>query len=611
MTGDPNDILIRKLKGFGVLRHRLAMVAAASTWLALAIVTISLYVAADWLLEPRTIPLLVLLGIAGVVVLALLAALVGRQLLRRRSIEGEALVAESLVGSLRNRLITALQMSVGSGEAERAGMNISSSLVAAVAEQSVKDLDEHRPDALLDRSTPWRRTASAAALVLLAAAFCAWRWEVIAERADRVRHAYVALIDIIWPVTAHVSPGDETVLRGSRVELGLRIEGRPFAQAVLHRSLATADGTRVLAGEPLNLEAGAAAFTTGVLEETFDYWFAYGERTTDPHRIRVVDRPALELLRVDLDYPAYTKRLPRTFMGRVPTIRGLEGTRVTLSLTYNKEIANAEAVWDGGAKEYWDVTGRYVGTEFIVTATDAVEVRVQCVDGYSPEASLRFTVMAEQDERPAVLAHVKSPRSGNIMLTAEQLPLFSVGFTATDDFGVASVALKYEKTGTDVDLATDEAKGHIPMLFRPAREKAVAAFQKCFADLAVQPGDKITFYLEATDNRDVGGETPNIGRTPRKYSVVIYQPRMTAFLDEKLRDWSEGLRLWGDIERAGEGRQLGMPPVKRRLSQSPDIAKQDLDTSVAAERVPGANRQAEAQFRELLARPIRENGGEE
>ena len=135
MTGDPNDILIRKLKGFGALRHRLAMMAAVSTWLALAIAIVSAYVAADWLLEPRTVPLLVLLGVAGLTVLALLAALVGRQLLQRRNLEGEALAAENLVGSLRNRLITALQLSVDSGETERAQMNISPSLVAAVAAQ--------------------------------------------------------------------------------------------------------------------------------------------------------------------------------------------------------------------------------------------------------------------------------------------------------------------------------------------------------------------------------------------------------------------------------------------------------------------------------------------
>jgi len=77
VTGDPNDILIRKLRVCGALRRRLALTVAVSTWLALALLTVSAYVAVDWLLEPRTIPLLVLLGIAGLIVLTLLAALVG------------------------------------------------------------------------------------------------------------------------------------------------------------------------------------------------------------------------------------------------------------------------------------------------------------------------------------------------------------------------------------------------------------------------------------------------------------------------------------------------------------------------------------------------------
>lgn len=618
MLPKPHDILVTRLKGFGHARKRLRLAAAACTWLCIALAVSAAYVIIDWLLEPGVIPLLVLLGIATLAILVLLLALVLPAVFRRVRLEREAVAAESLVGSLRNRLVTTLQMAgeVGLRALPAIKINVSPALIAAVADQAVRDLDEHRPESLIDRKPARQRAVAAGVLLVLAIGFSVWQADVLRARYRRVQQAYVAVIDMIWPVVAHVSPENKTVLREETVELGVRIEGRPFENVRLQRRQIAEEGVEALPPKSLPLKDGVAGFRSGRLQETFDYWFEYGERQTKKYRIRVVDRPALERVRVDLDYPAYTKRLPRTFMGRVPIVRALKGTRVTLSLTYNKDIADAAAVWESGPTEPWDTTGRYVGTEFLVTNSDSVQMAATCVDEYLAEEKFELRVIAEQDERPTIVAHVKSPRQGSIMLTVEQLPLFSVGFTATDDFGVSSVALVYEKTGTDRDLATEKIKDSIPKIIQPARDRVVGAFPKCFQGLSVQSGDKITFHLEATDNRevatndsDVEKESHNTGRTPRKYSIVIYQPRMTSFLDERLQEWAEGLRLWGGVERAGKGRTITMPTAARRVSESPKLSKEDVKTSVTAERIPGASRKAEAQFRELMARWRR--GGEE
>jgi len=604
MTDEPRKALTHELTAFGRVRRRLRRASRACAWLSLALVISTAYVLMDALFGPGTIPLLVLFSLSVLTILVLLVAMVAGPLLSRVRTEREALAAESLVGTLRNRLITALQMAAGAEEDGAAGVeiNVSPSLIAAVEEQAAEDLLLHKPERLIDRTDVSRRTVTAGLLLLLVLMFGIVREDVIAERCRRIQQAYLALIDMIWPVVVEVSPKDDTVLRGSRVTLTFTVKGRPFARAMLHRLVVGEEESTDLPAEQLALAAGEASFETGELQETFDYWFEYGERRTEKYRIRVVDPPAIERVRVDLDYPPYTKRLPRTFMGRVPIIRTLEGTRVTVSVTYNKDIANAVAVWDSGTEEYWDLAGRYVGTEFIVTNTDAVRMSAECVDGHPTSQPLQFSVIAEKDERPVVAAHVKTSREGSLMLTAEQLPLFSVGFTATDDFGISAVELKYEKGGTDVDLASEKVEGSIPMIFQPTRDRVVSAFQKCFASLSVQPGDKITFYLEAKDNKDVEGGQPNIGRTARKYSIVIYQPRLTAFLDERMDAWGQGLRLWGGVERAGKISSITMPPLARRTSKSPKTEKQDLRSSISAERVPGANRKAEAQFRELMAR---------
>ena len=613
MTTQLYDSLRHEISRFGRGRRRLRLIAASSLWITLGLIISGAYVLIDLAFEPGTIPLLVCCGLSALAILILLGAYVLPPLLSRINIEREAVEAELLVGSLRNRLVSALQLA-GRSDSEATSalkQNVSPSLIAAVQEQAAEDMREHEPVKLIDRSLATRRAATAILLVLLTTGLGIWRFDVIVERYQRIRQALVSLSDMLWPVVAQVSPGNKTVLRGSQIVLALDLKGRSFESATLQRSTVKKKESVPLPAKVLLLEAGNTKLETEELDETFDYWFEYGKRKTETYRLRVVDRPAIERVRVDLDYPPYTRRLPRTFMGRVPIIRALEGTRVTLSVTYNKDIANAEANWDNGAKEYWDVAGRYVGTEFIVGNTDAVVMQAECVDGYKVTQPLRFSVIAEKDERPEVAAHVKTSREGSIMLSAEQLPIFSVGFTATDDFGVSAVELFYEKDSTDIDLETVEVKDSIPMLFQPARDRVVEVFKKCFANLNVQPGDKITFYLQAKDNRESEDGQPNIGRSPRKYTIIIYQPSLTGFLDSKVDGWQKRMRLWGAVERAGRRRLIGLPPTTRRVSKSPKSEKREVSSFVARERIPGANQKAEAQFRKLMSKWQNESEKEE
>jgi hypothetical protein len=79
-----------------------------------------------------------------------------------------------------------------------------------------------------------------------------------------------------------------------------------------------------------------------------------------------------------------------------------------------------------------------------------------------------------------------------------------------------------------------------------------------------------------------------------------------------MQGWAKGLRLWGDgVERAGRTELLGMPPATRHVSKSPKLEKRELSSFVSNERIPGANRKAEAQFRELMSKWQRDSEKEE
>jgi hypothetical protein len=78
--------------------------------------------------------------------------------------------------------------------------------------------------------------------------------------------------------------------------------------------------------------------------------------------------------------------------------------------------------------------------------------------------------------------------------------MFGFGAVAQDDFGITRLVLRWQKSTIDNATAVLE-RGEVERLISPVQPKVVVSFEKVFAAMNLQPGDKISFTVEAYDNR--------------------------------------------------------------------------------------------------------------
>jgi hypothetical protein len=125
-------------------------------------------------------------------------------------------------------------------------------------------------------------------------------------------------------------------------------------------------------------------------------------------------------------------------------------------------------------------------------------LQVRDRDGFALDAPLVIDFELQIDEKPQLFLprHLKEEMP-MLEAVAKQ---FGFGAQAQDDYGVTRLVLKWQK-GTVDNATTILDRGEVERLISPAQLRTVVSFEKVFATMDLKPGDKVTFVVEASDNR--------------------------------------------------------------------------------------------------------------
>jgi hypothetical protein len=227
--------------------------------------------------------------------------------------------------------------------------------------------------------------------------------------------------------------------------------------------------------------------------------------------------PVLENMQTELFYPAYTRLLPRSLEGIQQRLLGLPGTRITLGFTCSKELREANLTFDDGLVLPLDVVGRYATVSLLHQRERTATLRVRDIHGLELEAPLEIRFELQIDEKPVVLLprHLKE----DMPMLEEAAKLFSFGVQAQDDYGLTRLVLRWQKSTVD-SPNTIQDKGEIERIISPVQPKVLLNFEKVFAGLNLKPGDRVSFKVEAYDNRAPDRQT---NESPRSCSLFVYQ----------------------------------------------------------------------------------------
>ena len=355
-----------------------------------------------------------------------------------------------------------------------------------------------------------------------------------------------------------VEPGDLTTYQGAKVEVIATVGGsQDHTVTLIYRS---DDGQVVDRQVPMTFEVGLGyqcqlsdeSGNRG-LQRSLRYRIAVGDPDSPDvlspeYHITVEPAPTIVVDRLELNFPAYTKREPRTVNG-AGDISAIEGTRVVVHGKANFPIVGAFMDLNVG---HSNASVLPMNSEDLM-ATRELILRLQ-KDGRTPEQKnyrLRFTtkegnasetdivhnIQVSRDLPPEV--EILTPVEDDIELRESDKQLIEI--RALDpDFAIRRIKLRAISGNSDLldkVLVEGEREGQV-----------VAKFVFVPRQLGLKPGDRVSFRAIAEDNRMTpdGAPRPNISRT-RNYSITIVkdpfakQPQANQADDPQTKDDANGL----------------------------------------------------------------------
>ena len=349
-----------------------------------------------------------------------------------------------------------------------------------------------------------------------------------------------------------VDEGDRTVARGADVEVAAAAEWRYFQGDLpgeVWLKWKNARGDRDRRQMAWNEERERYVAMLPHVFHSFDFEVRSGPARTRAFHVNVVEAPALVALMLSVDPPAYTGRHAELIDGAVGEMVVLEGSRLSLSMQFNKPVVEAAFAWtpdptevnpEPGTSESRielsddGLSGRIdldagAGGEFAILVTDR--------DGlHNPDEPVR-RIRVIMDEPPLVAyadAHDNSEARPNDVV---RVPL-----TVSDDLGVASLELHYEVLRTGGDDSRLPLTGVLeadPLVL--GGRNAETEFELDLGSLDLADGGLLAVRGRATDERPVPG--PNESWTEQRLIGISDQadPYGAAELAEQQRKVKEAL----------------------------------------------------------------------
>ena len=349
------------------------------------------------------------------------------------------------------------------------------------------------------------------------------------------------------PFEILVEPGNKEVVKGESVQVIVHVSGtrpplltlasKPIGQITFedHTLTPGPDGTFRYVFERL------AATTT--------YAVHAGPVQSESYVLTVADRPVVKLLRLQLEFPSYTKLPPRQLDDNVGDVTALRGTRILVQIETNKNLAEAALVFNDKHVASLMVHGQKASGSLSLMNERTYHLRLSDSAGTRNADPIEYTLRIVPDAFPTVA--IAAP--GMNMDIAENISLPMV-FRITDDFGFSRLRLaykliqsRYEKPAADFTYITVPLPTGIGI-------EGLVQYAWSLQSLSLVPEDVVSYYAEVFDNDVVSGPKSAVSET--------YTLRLPS-LDE----------VFADADKAHDA---NLDAMKETLQQAEE-AKKDLE----------------------------------
>jgi hypothetical protein len=305
------------------------------------------------------------------------------------------------------------------------------------------------------------------------------------------------------PVALHVEPGSISMQRGDDLKVIASLDNAGSDQLVLYVQDDNVNWQRLsMAPESGQPETNAKTFETriGQLSDDLIYYVEYrsgsGENAevvrSPQYRVTLFDLPRVDALELVYDFPDYTG-LEDKVDNPGGDVVAPQGTTIAVNATLNKAVKEARLVFTDGESLPLTIDDGQVNGSFQVDEDTHYRIELIDLDNNPNKNPAEHYVRAIEDREPNIA--LRAPGRDQQVMPLEEIP---IQVNAKDDYGLEQFELVYsvvggeEKTVNFLDAAQDRktVSGHTMVYLE---------------DLAVQPGDVVSYSITARDNNGFSG----------------------------------------------------------------------------------------------------------
>lgn len=370
---------------------------------------------------------------------------------------------------------------------------------------------------------------------------------------------YGALHRLVHPLTDFpvpqntfvvVQPGHADVASGGQVTVTAEITGDMPDQATIR--LYTDDTIWKSIDLSSIRSSSSFSYTIRDINESLQYEIEAGDALSPRFQISVVNRPRVASLHLTYRYPAYTNLAPRTTT-EGGDIVALKGTRVAFELEASQVLTTAQIGMVGQDNPLsLKVSDRQANGAISIKTDQIYRIILRNQEGRANIDPPQYRITVLPDRMPDV--RIISP--GKDSYLTENM-LVSLLISATDDFGISSMNLVYQKT----------PDGEIQRKALPADKKVTTLtvhYVWDVSNLGLIPEDVMSYYVELFDNDTISGPKRVVSQTfTLRFPSIseIYdqlnstQDQQVADIEDMLKNQEEAQKRLEELNRDLEQKQ--------------------------------------------------------
>ncbi|MFO7889713.1 MAG: DUF4175 family protein [bacterium] len=352
-------------------------------------------------------------------------------------------------------------------------------------------------------------------------------------------------------------PGNTTIVQGEDIDISVKVDGTHPENLFLYYQHENTDSDFL--GEKLT-PPFVKKFNS--VRKSFEYFVQTDKVKTDHFMVKVLIRPLIKKLQLQLRPPAYSRLPAETLPPNRGDVECLKGTRVEMSIQGNKKLS--ESTIDFKNRQDMDLkihSNQGTGI-FYVLHPDSYFVFIKDSSGLKNSNPISYSIRIEPDYPPVI--NVLSPEQSMDLDEQMLVPLI---IDAADDFGVSDMRIGYQVSrGKELD-SSQEIHSFISLPVDSHEPSEVRVEYPWRVDsLNLFPEDIIHYFIEVFDNDRISG--PKKVRTPL-YSARF--PSMAEIFDEVSAKQEDQIAELEEVYKSSDQIKKELDKISRQLKSEGEL----------------------------------------